>query len=32
MNFIEIARKRYSARIYKPQPIEDEATSDHKNG
>ena len=24
MNFIEIARKRYSARAYKPQPIEDE--------
>ena len=24
MDFIEIARKRYSARAYKPQPIEDE--------
>ena len=24
MNFIEIARKRYSTRAYKPQPIEDE--------
>ncbi|HEX74291.1 MAG TPA: nitroreductase [Dehalococcoidia bacterium] len=24
MNFIEIAKKRYSVRVYKPQPIEDE--------